>query len=603
MAKTNVLKLNAASCAEADYYYKYTTMTIYVNTDMNTANISVNGEMVYNTGNLASIADFLEEYTFEDAYYKGQPVTGAKMIVFINDLHLTHHILPEGHFNNTTKTLAVESVIAGTPVSVNTTFVTDRYEFRHFNIIANMTPEDCTELLFGVDRAAETDSTDMHKFLFFLADSHCLISQLKYSLAHITVKRFYKEIGKTLLADTKRNGRYFDDIGTFLDMWEGNTAGFLRRFEGADDAFYLQKLFADVVSYDLSSAYPGAFIRAKFPVGKVLQIYTYEDLQTVLQSDRFWAKVVVEISTEEITDRQHQIFRLFCKDWTRHGHNVVAFDKYDIEFAKYMGVNLIDEIRGFMDKKHHYRAYYAKQDYLHPLFIEHLLFMYNKKEGYKEEPNKKFLVKTQIDMLFGKSIQNRTFTAEDMDGIKLQISRYLCKGEHYLQPHMGMIAISFTRLELIKTMKECNGHVIAYDTDGIKFVDCEEVRQGIARRNQEIRKELEARDIHSTIGQWKFEYKADRFIQFAPKVYAYIVNVETDKIICKFAGCETKNLSYYMEQLEGQMNKDSIFRDWKRFGIHVPRGVSAVEFDKKFCKFRTKYFVYSIDYMKKNPVS
>lgn len=161
--------------------------------------------------------------------------------------------------------------------------------------------------------------------------------------------------------------------------------------------------------------------------------------------------------------------------------------------------------------------YSGAWDYLPMKFRQRIIEFYRKKE---EGTTGKFY-KLCLNSLVGKSISE--YELKKQDNTK---TTFLC-------PQHGFQVIEIGRRlleEMTKKLKAEGFIILQRDTDSIKF-------QGDAERTKAILKEendkvvrrlmksgLTFKEASCGIGQWKFEYKAERFVQTAPKHYTYWVD-------------------------------------------------------------------------------
>lgn len=163
--------------------------------------------------------------------------------------------------------------------------------------------------------------------------------------------------------------------------------------------------------------------------------------------------------------------------------------------------------------------YGGKWDYLPIKFRRHIIEFYKK----KEEGTTGNFYKLCLNSLNGKSISS--YENEKNNQNK----------NNFLAPQHGFQVIEIGRRilnDMTEKLKKLPSGIVVLerDTDSVKFQgnrkEVEELRE---RENKEIVRRLinaglTYKEASCGIGQWKFEYQAEKFIQTAPKHYSYCVN-------------------------------------------------------------------------------
>lgn len=397
--------------------------------------------------------------------------------------------------------------------------------FRNFNFIANSRPEPLCEF-FGVKNPVQA----MEIFFQRLAGSRKLYS-LRWSLAYITKKYFYRDISAELWEEMKKEQIFFHSFQHYKDMFIGNKAGALLRFDDPDRKY--RRIVQDVTSFDKKSAYPSVFVNDdKFPLGRPVRVMKgkADALSNAIYTGH-WFKIVIrrpEPVPELIPFRDAE-----------------EPDLYGIEYYDF---RLMREVLGVTAQRFaeilntsKWSLYTTKHTgYLCAAFRQRIALLYIQKEAIPDKKNfQRFTLKTQIDMLFGKAIQKKNFTNAK------QVNQYYTgRGDNYLLPQHSMHAIAAVRFELMRAVKLCGESCIAYDTDAAKVHGAGEIFQAL---NEEIRVKNERAGFSNlTIGYWLEEYHADRFLQLGTKSYFY----EADgQIHTKHAGISDPDFRKYVDTL------------------------------------------------------
>lgn len=163
--------------------------------------------------------------------------------------------------------------------------------------------------------------------------------------------------------------------------------------------------------------------------------------------------------------------------------------------------------------------YKGKWDYLPIKFRRHIIEFYKK----KEEGSRGKFYKLCLNSLNGKSIS-------DYETEKTNQSK-----ANFLAPQHGFQVIEIGRRileDITQKLVKLNCVILERDTDSVKFQgNKEKVLELLEEENKEIVRRLvnsglTYKEASCGIGQWKFEYEAEKFIQTAPKHYSYCVNGE-----------------------------------------------------------------------------
>lgn len=520
-----------------DVLYMQDLICIYFDLKTNWSMFYINGTV----RGFKSLEEFKTEIggITEEIREKNRSGKKLKAVVFINDLDVVKMILPDGQASNATK--------SKNGVRYMLEFETDSFQFRNFNIIFNNRTQRIQKLY--PDLPICVGMAEFIKSLG-LPLKHC-----RYSLAYVSKRIFYADIKSELWEDTKQNHRMIRDLQTWQDMQAGNQGGALSSFSGASDIRF--DILYDIGSYDKKSAYPSYFIRDRFfPVGKITRIignasYRLRILRGLI-GRRAWFKIVINCAgaIDELA-----LFRTASKtDVFEYG--VEFWDYYTL---KDCGIDIFNilTLQGVT-----FRLYATeKTGYMPDCFRRKIIDLYNKKNALPKNSAERFMIKTQLDMIYGKGLQKYDFKT-DRDVIR----KYTLRGENFLSPAMSMHVVAGVRHEVLKISARFAGDCIAIDTDGVKIdlytAGEETVSEFFEAVNDFILDANRAAGFDSDIGIWDHEYTAERFIQFAPKVYAY---QEQDELpVCKFAGISERHLLKYLQQLDGDP-----FEIWNRDGIHA----------------------------------
>lgn len=508
------------------------TICIYFDLHTNRSMFYVNGT-VRGYKSISAFRDALDDLARE-MWRKNRKKANRKLLVFINDLDVMRMILPDGQQSQAKKRKAGQTYTLE--------YITEFFVFRNFNIIFNNRTQKITGLY--------------PKFLIcegmaaFLRSLDLPLKDCRYSLAYISKKIFYKDIKAELWEDVKHHRRILRDLQTYQDMQCGNQGGALSSFEGAADIRF--QLLHYVHSFDKKSAYPSYFVRDRFfPIGKIRRVvgnvdYRLRQLRRIIHKCD-WFKIVIDADSEQ------ENLRLFrdASDMERYLYGVEFWD-YQLMIEN--GIDIFPIL-----EKQKFRIYTTeKTGYMPDCFRKKIVELYEEKNKLPKDSAERFLIKTQLDMIYGKGLQKYDFKS-DQEVFK----KYLLRGENFLTPAMSMHVVSGVRHEVLKIAQNFCAETQAIDTDGLKLTgELSEIKAFFDAMNQYIIDENRKAGFDSDIGIWDYEYTAENFMQFAPKVYAY--QTEGGRLVCKFAGISERHLKRYLRNIDGDP-----FALWAASGIHA----------------------------------
>lgn len=448
---------------------------------------------------------------------KNRKKTDRKIAIFVNTLGILKSYIREASqeaieeiFTNKTKR---KEIILG--------FRTKHFDFRNFSVIMGKgTLEDLNE---RYELNKDTEIEIMKAFIELRFSQGLTLKNLNKSFAACTQKLFYKRFTKEETAD------YMNEIYTkkravsknvFNDLMKQTNRGFMTYNED-----YKRKLCHNVISFDISSSYPSQFIKGNdFPIGHITYKTdcNWNDLIELIKNDKWF--LAVFSSTE-----QYNGILSYEKIDDRYWYFV---NKYDYKCLKLFGKKLKD-FDFYLERL----LICDEEGYLNKNFRKKLHECYLEKE--QSEGGKRYQLKTEIDTLYGKGIQERNIN-------EINPLIYYGHKEHYICPQFSFHALSRARYELISILTQTDLDLwINSDTDCIKTMD-RKIYSIIEKRNKEIIEENRCAGFDSNCGIWKFEGEYDNFIQYCNKVYAYSYQEE---IHCTFAGClKTAWMNYFKDK-------------------------------------------------------
>lgn len=407
--------------------------------------------------------------------------------------------------------------------------------FRSFNGICNRQSIEDICKMFDVTEPVIA----MNEFLSVFGDE----KNVKRTLAATTKNMFFKDIKDELWEDVKENKSYFNTIKDWKLAYCGNKAGLMERSEN----FCL----ADMCEgYDKKSAYPSYFVNDnKFPIGKLHQTKSPE-LFVERLSKKEWVKVVFSGDIKGLGS------------WYDERTGMTALEYYDI-FSYLLSNNLKTLLQIVKDNKGIF-VYSEKTGYLNDTFRRKIVELYNLKNSIQKGSPQYLLVKTQLDMLFGKSLQWQDFKSD------AQLKHhYRGQGQNYLQPQHGNHVIAAMRYEMYKCLDICKKEdllPVYHDTDGVKILKNEKTKSIFEQLNSNIMKRNEDAGFKNlNIGIWDYEGEMEHFAYFGEKQYVF---VQDKKPVFKISGCDRECKIILEERF--LKSGVSMINDWITNGFWYP---------------------------------
>lgn len=380
--------------------------------------------------------------------------------------------------------------------------LTQDYTEKHRPLMART---DCFEICdYAILHDTAPKSIDDMIRFFSVNFSDTLVSRIGFSQASNSTKSFYnhRDLCEKCHEDRNVQRRYISTV----DMWKDLRSGITKGLQYADP-LYFGKTLHDIYSYDKKSAYPSIFVSYdKFPIGSIMYTDTSKKRRLIrcLDGDRWFKVVFRDVQPDVLSD-----MRIKARD------SRLAISNLDLEYLK-----RCDREKEFFDAidSFDWGIYYTDAEgYLLDEFREHVVDIYDKKEAASDSEYRRFY-KKQIDILYGKGLERLTFDTDKM------VRDYFKDGKHYIMPHWSQLVVSKLRLDLFDAIDYVSDVVLAFNTDGLKTTaDCKEI---FNKLNEDIRKKNICSGFDSDIGSWKFEYKADDFLQIDDIRYAYRVDGE-----------------------------------------------------------------------------
>ena len=512
------------------------------------ANLSENTGEIYLCGmkvelNIANAIDVLNTVIFDKVQHstKEKRRDGARLLVFCNELDCLKALI---------RSRCGEAAPIGEKERFGSKHInylmTTNLIFANFNVLSNSSADRVHQMI--------GKETKLDSCIALLDEMSLDWTKIRWSLAHKAQQDFYRPIAPRIWKEIRHHPTmdlkwWYLNIDIYRHMFAGSAAGLLARFDG-ENRKLARKVKHNVISFDKSSAYPSTFVSDdKFPLGLISE-ERENKAATIIQCARSgrWFKITID-TPEVIPDL------LMFRSVDDSGYGI---EYYDYLILKRQGRldSLFRQLNDHYDDFHLYTSDYT--GYLNDTFRLAILQAFSRKAEIRDRSDpRRYYIKTQIDMLFGKGLQRiPAETTKELNKILRG------RGDKYLRPEHSMHAVSRVRYELyniVTDIFELGGEVIAFDTDGFKAVDGYVVRRVIEDANirengrlalalsldptpedGEDPESAEVRDflceyVDCGIGRWDLEYRADIFIQVGTKQYLWI-DSNTKALSSKTAG-------------------------------------------------------------------
>lgn len=308
---------------------------------------------------------------------------------------------------------------------------------------------------------------------------------VKYGLATNTKRMFYSDLdlSSTAISDIKR----------FRQCIAGDKAGAMPIIESIRE---IRPHVFGADSYDMRSAYASVLCTDDmYPLGKVHASHQ-KDILNIVEHKK-WCKIVFDVEIEGL-----------CGFYDEE-YGMTALEYYDILYLRDF---CHDDISNYLHIPHTV-LWSDETGYLDKRFRDKMHETYVLKQSLDNNDPRRFFVKMQLEMVYGKSIQKRDFKSD------MAVKKFL--ETQFLQPHQGMHTTAAVRYNLVKAMLEIPEHVFYWDTDCLKVDNEFDHKSYFNELNQKIIEKNRKAGYDSDIGTFKHEGHYDEFKVWSLKVYAY----------------------------------------------------------------------------------
>lgn len=407
--------------------------------------------------------------TIEDMIRKRRKKRKIRLRLYVSQINIFINLLVKKGISYTIRDWKTKAKNVHEDISMPLRIATDFFEVVDYECLCRSAPKDIDDMLhfMSLEMGGKTWKS------------------LRRSQASNGARVFYSDIGDACREDKKLHRRYIGTKSGFDELRSGCMTG----YKGVTEDL-IAKVLKDVESWDKSSAYPSVFVSYdRFPIGKIVRHKKNQwgVLKRCLRSGQ-WFQIVM-------TDDTH----------------IMAYNNLDIIFLRKTGG--LDFVNRCLESLPWVIYTSTEEGYLLTEFRKKIVDIWSLKEIEEDEEKRRFW-KLQIDMLFGKGAERVDFDSDD------DMKRYLASPERYILPHWSRIVVSYLRLEILEALTMIGEErQVAYNTDGIKCFDSQEVFDILNKMIAE--KNALAGFSGCKIGFWKFEYRADKFLQIDKDKYIY----------------------------------------------------------------------------------
>lgn len=331
----------------------------------------------------------------------------------------------------------------------------------------------------------------------------------------------------------------------------------------------------DLISMDMSSAYPAVMIQCKFPSTKFIPIKKPQEFEKYVETKACILDVTFTNICVKTVRSVPYIAKAKCTQLRNiDGDNgrVLSADKLSMVITD-IDYKIIRDTYEFDDYVECRYCYISDYDYL-PLELRLLLRkQYEEKTTLKDKDEYLYMKKkNEFNANFGCMLtdicQDSVEYLSDIDGdpfksVKIKdytatLEKYYRNPSSFLQYQHGVWVTAHCRNRLQKAIQGLGRDMVYCDTDSAKFFDSPVNRLLFDKLNDEIKQEIadcgidcsvEYKDKTYTLGLWEQDAHYKEFKSLGAKKYAYID--DDDKFHITVAGLSKSKARDYLEKKGG----------------------------------------------------
>lgn len=364
------------------------------------------------------------------------------------------------------------------------------------------------------------------------------ITRVRYSMAYLAEKMFF--LGEDREAVRAARGYCYYDSKLHYDFCRtGSKYGALKDFDFDDKNTW--RILQNVNSYDKKSAYSSIFINDNvFPLGRTKMRHYGDRVKTIENclNNGKWFKIVIPDYKPANENAEKLMSNFKSKKEKAHALEYWDFHSLDIFGAL---ETFVDWLRNNDDEW--WLITSDDTGYLPDIFRKRTFELYNLKEQAEKDSVERIRAKLMLETAYGKPLQFHDFnTVNEINHF------YKVSHSRFITPQQALHAVATVKHELLYIANQLDDDVISYDTDGIKIKRDRE--RCFTELNKVIRDKNKTAGFDSNIGTWEHEYRAERFVQFKTKVYAY--ETATHDFVWKLAGVPKKQIDDFIQSIQPQ---------------------------------------------------
>lgn len=317
------------------------------------------------------------------------------------------------------------------------------------------------------------------------------------------------------------------------------------------------QLLEDLISKDMSSAYPAVMVQCKFPMSRFMPLKDPSRFEDYLTGE--WA-MVLEITFSDIKVKTMATIPYIAKGICTQLVNIDSDNGRVLKASKLSMVmtdidyNIIKDTYTW-DKENTIirRAYISKYDYLPDELRRKIIKQYYEKTTLKDGDEYFYMkAKNNFNADFGCLLtdicrprimycpdsEEEPYKKEKVKDYSYKLNKYYESQSSFLSYQHGVWVTAHCRNRLQKAINYLKRAMVYCDTDSVKFFNIPSLVEGFEKLNDEIKQQIvecgidctvEYKGKKYTLGLWETDAHYIQFKSMGAKKYAYIDNYEIIK--------------------------------------------------------------------------
>lgn len=317
---------------------------------------------------------------------------------------------------------------------------------------------------------------------------------------------------------------------------------------------WANQLLRDLISKDMSSAYPAVIVQCKFPMTRFIPLKNPDDYKYYLNGDY---AMILEVTFSKLKVKTMATIPYIPKGICTQICNITG-DNGRVLKAEKLSIILTDIDYKIIEDTYKWkdiivrRAYISKYDYLPIELRRKVINQYRDKTTLKDGDEYMYMkAKNKFNADFGCMLtdicrprimycpnSDEPFKKEKVTNYHYKLKSYYESPSSFLSYQHGVWVTAHCRNRLQKAIKYLGRRMVYCDTDSVKFFNIPELVEGFEALNDEIRQEIydcglnctvEYRGEQYTLGIWETDGTYKQFKSMGAKKYAYIDNIDINK--------------------------------------------------------------------------